>query len=59
MTCPVCHIKENPEAFHIYIKNKRVTKKVKSLKNQQENLCLESEHVGEILNENFAIVFTM
>eukprot|EP00061_Rhincodon_typus_P003901 g21251.t1 len=50
---------ENPKAFYRYVKNKRITEeKVGPLKDKGENLCLEAEDVGEILNEYIASVFT-
>eukprot|EP00061_Rhincodon_typus_P013145 g39329.t1 len=55
----VSKVKENPTAFYIYIKNKRITwEKVEPLKDKGGNLCLEAEDVGEILNEYFVSVFT-
>eukprot|EP00061_Rhincodon_typus_P005637 g25399.t1 len=52
-------VKENPKAFHRYIKNRRITReKVGPLKDKEGNLCLDAENVGKILNENFASVFT-
>ncbi|XP_067904856.1 uncharacterized protein [Heterodontus francisci] len=52
-------IKENPKAFYTYVRNKRMTRvRVGPIRDSGGNLCLESEEVGEVLNEYFASVFT-
>ncbi|PLS49478.1 hypothetical protein CYV29_15670, partial [Carnobacterium maltaromaticum] len=52
-------VKENPKAFYSYIRSKRVTReRIGPLKDKGGKLCVESEKMGEILNEYFASVFT-
>jgi len=52
-------IKENPKAFYSYIRGKRMARvRIGPIRDSEGNLCLESEEVGEVLNEYFASVFT-
>eukprot|EP00061_Rhincodon_typus_P016135 g44188.t1 len=52
-------IKENPKTFYAYIRRKRVARdRAGPLEDKGGKLCMESQEVGEILNEYFVLVFT-
>ena len=52
-------IKENPKAFYRYVRNKRMTRvRLGPIKESSGKLCVESEEIGEALNEYFLSVFT-
>ena len=52
-------IKENPKAFYSYVRNKRMTRVMLGpVKDSSGNLCMESEEIGEAMNEYFSSVFT-
>ena len=49
----------NPKAFYTYARNKRMTRvRLGPVKDSSGNLCMESEEIGEALNEYFSSVFT-
>ena len=51
-------IKENPNAFYRYVRNKRRTKvRLGPVKDSSGKLCVEPEEIGEVLNEYFSSVF--
>jgi len=52
-------INENSKAFYAYVRNKRMTRvRLGPVKYSSGNLCMESEAIGEALNEYFSSVFT-
>eukprot|EP00061_Rhincodon_typus_P006131 g26439.t1 len=52
-------IKKNPKTFYTYVRNNRMARmRVGPIRDSGGTLCMESEEVGEVLNECFASVFT-
>eukprot|EP00061_Rhincodon_typus_P000614 g12213.t1 len=52
-------IKENPKVLYAYVKNKRMAiVRVGPIRDSGGNFSMESEEVGEVLNEYFASVST-